>query len=79
MGTSLTVKNIPEGTIERLKERAKANHRSLQGEIRALLEEAAGLRALTVEEVYRRVRSRGVATSSSVELIREMRDARHGS
>ena len=78
MATSLTVKNIPEGTIERLKERAKANHRSLQGEIRALLEEAASPRALTIEDVYRRVKSRGVFTGSSVELIREMRGARYG-
>lgn len=78
MAISVTLKNLPEETVERLKARARQNHRSLQGELRAILEEAAGPRPLTVEEVYQRAKARGVATESSVELIRHMRDTRYG-
>jgi plasmid stability protein len=38
---SLHIRNIPETTIERLKRRALNHHRSLQGELQYLLEEAA--------------------------------------
>lgn len=37
----LLVRNLDEGILERLKRRARARHRSLQGEIHAILEEAA--------------------------------------
>lgn len=40
---SLSVKNLPEEMVERLRERARVNHRSLQGELVAILEAAAGL------------------------------------
>jgi antitoxin FitA len=38
---SLSIKNVPEEVIERLRERATRNHRSLQGELLALVREAA--------------------------------------
>lgn len=38
---SIHVRGVPEQTIERLKRRAVRHHRSLQGELQALLEEAA--------------------------------------
>lgn len=38
---SLHIRAVPEQTIERLKRRAIRHHRSLQGELQALLEEAA--------------------------------------
>jgi len=38
---SLSIKNVPEEVIERLRERAERNHRSLQGELLALIREAA--------------------------------------
>ncbi|TAE88996.1 MAG: Arc family DNA-binding protein [Verrucomicrobia bacterium] len=38
---SIHIRDVPEQTIERLKWRASRNHRSLQGELQALLEEAA--------------------------------------
>lgn len=78
MALSLTLKNLPEETVERLKARAKQNHRSLQGELRAILEEAAGSGPLTIEEGYQRAQARGVKTESSVELIRHMRGTRYG-
>jgi len=38
---SLSIKNVPEEVIERLRERAERNHRSLQRELLALVCEAA--------------------------------------
>jgi len=37
---NLSIKGVPEEQVARLRDRAKANHRSLQGELRALIEEA---------------------------------------
>ena len=78
MTVSLTLKNLHEETVERLKARAKQNHRSLQGELRAILEDAAGDQRLTIEEVYQRAKASGLKTESSVDLIRHMRDTRYG-
>jgi plasmid stability protein len=41
MSVNLSVKNAPDAMVERLKARAKRNHRSLQGEMMAILERAA--------------------------------------
>ncbi|MCH7227995.1 FitA-like ribbon-helix-helix domain-containing protein [Haloferula sp. A504] len=38
---SLHIREVPEETVERLKRRAARHHRSLQGELLTLLEEAA--------------------------------------
>jgi uncharacterized Ntn-hydrolase superfamily protein len=38
----LSIKGVPEDQVKRLRERAKANHRSVQGELRALIDEATG-------------------------------------
>lgn len=56
---SLSIKNVPEAVIERLRERAERNHRSLQGELLALVSEAvmapqaAGARAGQRDEPIR--------------------------
>jgi plasmid stability protein len=77
MAVNLSVKNVPDEIAEKLRERARRNHRSLQGEILALLEEAALPRKLTIEEAYARIRELGVKTrSDSVQIVRKMRDER---
>jgi plasmid stability protein len=59
--TDISIKGVPEEQVRRLRERAKANHRSLQGELRALIDEATETpRPLTVDEIVARV-SRSVA------------------
>ncbi len=78
MPVSITIKNLPDETVQRLRERAKRNHRSLQGELRAILDDAAGPHRLTLEELYERGQASGLRTESSVEMIRKMRDERHG-
>ncbi len=38
---ALTIRNIPEAALERLRARARRGHRSLNGEILAIIEDAA--------------------------------------
>ncbi len=38
MGINLSIKNVPDALASQLKARAEANHRSLQGELMAMLE-----------------------------------------
>ena len=73
---TVSIKNVPDEVIRRLKERAKLNHRSMQGEALSILEDATRPK-FTPEELAIRVRELGVRTESdSTEIIREIRDAR---
>ena len=40
MSVNLSIKNVPDALADKLRQRAEANHRSLQGELMALLERA---------------------------------------
>ncbi len=62
MPVNLSIKNVPDELVEKLRERAKRHHRSLQKELLAILEEALSPKPLTVEEAYRRIRSLGIQT-----------------
>jgi plasmid stability protein len=76
---NLLIRNVPDELVRRLKERAKRNHRSLQGEMRAILDEAVmrSRKTLTVAEVSAEVERLGIRSpSESVEIIRKTRDAR---
>lgn len=42
MAVNLSIKNVPDALAERLRARALANHRSLQGELMAMLDRALG-------------------------------------
>jgi plasmid stability protein len=76
---SILVRGLDQKTIERLKERARLNGRSLQQEVKALLEHAAEI--LTMREA-RRLSERwshrlgGRWMSDSAQVIREDRDSR---
>ncbi|MGB8438105.1 MAG: Arc family DNA-binding protein [Candidatus Acidiferrales bacterium] len=73
----LSIKGVPEEQVERLRARAKANHRSLQGELRALIEEAADAvpRRLSVEEIAEKVNRLGLRRrDEAARLVREDRD-----
>ena len=76
MAVTLSVKNVPDALAARLRKRAAANHRSLQGELLAILEEAAQP-TLTLDELAEKVKSWGLRTpSDSVAIIRSVRDGR---
>jgi hypothetical protein len=73
----LSIKGVPEHQVARLRERAKANHRSLQGELRALVDEATAEipRKLTVDEIVAKVSTLGLTRrDEAARLIREDRD-----
>lgn len=78
MPVTLSIKNAPDELVRRLKRRAAANHRSLQGELMAIIEAAAREESLQAPaDVLARVRSLGLATpAESAALIRAERDAR---
>ena len=48
---NLSIKNVSEETVERLRERAKGNHRSMQGELLAILEGVVTPWKATVHEM----------------------------
>jgi len=77
MGTvTLSVKNVPKDLAKRLRERAERNHRSLQGELLAILSEAGHV--TTVGELAALVKRIGLKTpSESAAIIREDRDGRN--
>ena len=73
---SLSIKNVPDEVVEKLRMRAQRNRRSLQGELLDVIEKAADeTPALTIEEVYERAKARGLTSRAgeSVRIIRKMR------
>jgi plasmid stability protein len=76
MPVNLSVKNAPEDLVDKLRKRAKRHHRSLQGELMAILEEAVGPARLDLNEAERRLKALGLSTGAdSAGWIRELRDA----
>jgi plasmid stability protein len=78
MPVNLSVKNVPDELMQRLRQRASRHHRSLQGELMAIIEESVRSNEhLTPEKLLAQVRNLGLRTASeSVEMIRTDRDAR---
>ncbi len=82
MPVNLSIKNAPDEVVKRLKARAARHHRSLQGELMAIVEtaareEEAGI--LTPAQVLARVRAAGVRSpADSVRVIRSLREGRGG-
>ncbi len=77
VGIDLSIKNVPEEKVELLKLRAESNGRSLENELRAIIEEATKRpsRPITIEELAELGRKRGLSTpDESVQMIREDRD-----
>ena len=73
---SLSVRNLSEETYETLKEMTRKNHRSLQEQVRMLLEWEAKLARGDVLEQSRKLRKRLAERKFSdvVEMIREDRE-----
>ena len=78
---NVTIRNLDDEVVARLKDRAKANRRSLEAELREILTRAAGV--VTGEE-FRQLAERvalqtpNVPQTDSTQLIREDRDSDHG-
>jgi len=78
MAVSLSIKKVPDHIAEQLRSRAVKHHRSLQGELLAILEESvASEQILTPSELLVAVRKSGLKTGEeSAKLIRKERDVR---
>jgi antitoxin FitA len=76
MPINLSIKNAPDEVVQRLRRRAERHHRSLQGELLAIIEEAvASERELSPAELLAEVRHLGVRTpSDAAAIIRADRD-----
>jgi antitoxin FitA len=78
VSVNLSIKNVPDQVAAKLRQRAKTNNRSLQGELLALLQEAVSLpNKLSGRELLDVVRDSGLRTPrEAAALIRASRDAR---
>ena len=75
MPVNLSIKNAPDQVVQRLRERAERHHRSLQGELMAIIETAAQSPPRTISEFAQLVDRLGIKTpSESARMIREDRD-----
>ena len=75
---NLSIKSVPDELAARLRERAERNHRSLQGELMAIIEEAVLTPdRLTPMDVLAEVKRLGLRTSAeAASTIRADRDGR---
>lgn len=99
MPVNLSIKDVPDDLAERLRQRAQRHHRSLQGELMAIVEQAASGVApapasapaavamgrtpvkswKTIDQLAQEARRRfPQGTPSSADLIRALRESRHG-
>ena len=74
---SVTIRNLDDEVVARLKERAKANNRSLEAELREILARSVG--TMTREELIALAKRIAAMTpdvpqTDSVELLREDRN-----
>ena len=75
---TLTIRNLDNQVVERLKKRAKDNGRSLEAELRELLKQAANRKSpedlLAIADRIAAMTPEGVKQTDSAELLREDRD-----
>ncbi len=78
MPINLSIKNAPDDVVQRLRERAERHHRSLQGELMAIIEAAVREdRPATPSEILAEVRRLGLHTPhEATAIVRADRDAR---
>ncbi len=80
MPVTLSIKNVPDDLAAALRTQAERNHRSLQGELLAIVEAAVQPpQRLAPRALLERARRLGVqGPSESAAIVREMRDRRYG-
>jgi plasmid stability protein len=81
MPVNLSIKNAPDDLVTALKARAERNHRSMQGELLAIIEEAVRRpQRLTPMQLLAEVRKLDLKMpSEAADIVRKMRDERYGS
>ena len=78
MSVNLSIKNVPDEIAEKLRQRANKAHRSLQGELMVILEQAIQEEVpMSLGMVRERVKAYDIRTrNESVKIIREDRKGR---
>jgi len=78
MPVNLSIKNAPDDVVQRLRARAERHHRSLQGELMAIIEAAAQEdRPLSAADLLKQLRPLGLHTpSEAAAIVRADRDGR---
>ena len=78
MPVNLSIKNVPDQLADRLRQRAEAAHRSMQGELMAILEAALEDRPpLHPKEILDRLTALGLSTKPEAATdLRRDRDGR---
>ncbi len=78
MQVNLSIKNAPDEVVERLRRRAERNHRSLHGEMLAILEDVVRPeRSLSPGELLAEVRRLGLGgAAEAADIVRCNRDGR---
>jgi antitoxin FitA len=77
MPVTLSIKNVPDDLARRLRKRAEIHHRSLQGELMAIIEAAASgtpVRSLRELGEYAVQLGLGSPSGEAARLVREDRD-----
>ena len=78
--TILSIRNVPDAVVERLRARAQRNARSLQAELLAIVTEAVPVEGPVPDywAIYEEAKKRGLGGGSAqtVAWIREDRDSR---
>ena len=76
MTVTLSIKNVPDELARRLRERAIRHHRSLQGELMAIIEAATVQPLRSLRELGDLAKQLGLSSPSgeSARMVREDRD-----
>jgi antitoxin FitA len=77
MTVTLSIKNVPDELAQRLRKRAELHHRSLQGELMAIIEAAVTAQPVrSLRELGEFAAQHGLRTPSgeSARMVREDRD-----
>jgi plasmid stability protein len=74
---NLSIKSVPEPLVAQLRRRAAVHHRSLQGELLSVLEDAVHPKRATLVEARAELLRIGLKThEEATEMIRKERDVR---
>ena len=77
MAVSLSIKDVPDDLAKALRVRAEQNHRSIQGELMHILEQAVRPRPFRAKALLEEVRALGLKTpGESVKMVRQDRGRR---
>jgi plasmid stability protein len=75
MPVNLSIKDVPDGLADALRTRARSNHRSLQGELMAMIETHTRAKPFRALELWQAARAAGLAMADdSTAMIRHDRD-----